>query len=206
MRRKANRDGVESGVVRADPKGDPGRGLLGPRAGDQTQGSPRNAASGSGVRAPPPRSASSAIPVEGSRPGSLKSAARRNCRIRRCVTKCGGPGGTRSMSRPAAGSRFIPQEHAPGAEAQVEVVLNGVKTTCRMFDSRLSGSARASHRIYPTQAQAAFVATSRPLMFWVASRPLIPTSVYCAHIDRLGCIKPTWRPAGGEDAVCAPSA
>jgi hypothetical protein len=51
---------------------------------------------------------------------------------------------------------FVPQEHAPGAEAEVDfgevyVVLNGVKTKCHMFIFRLSHSGRAIHRIYPTQ-------------------------------------------------------
>jgi hypothetical protein len=40
---------------------------------------------------------------------------------------------------------FVPQEHAPGAEAEVDfgevyVVLNGVKTKCHMFIFRLSHS------------------------------------------------------------------
>lgn len=57
---------------------------------------------------------------------------------------------------------FIPQEHAPGAEAEVDfgevwVVLNGVKTKCHMFVFRLSHSGKAVHRIYPTQAQEAFL-------------------------------------------------
>jgi transposase len=57
---------------------------------------------------------------------------------------------------------FVPQEHAPGAEAEVDfgevwVVLNGVKTKCHMFILRLSHSGRAIHRIYPTQAQEAFL-------------------------------------------------
>jgi transposase len=57
---------------------------------------------------------------------------------------------------------FVPQEHAPGAEAEVDfgevwVVLNGVKTKCHMFVFRLSHSGRAIHRIYPTQAQEAFL-------------------------------------------------
>lgn len=57
---------------------------------------------------------------------------------------------------------FVPQEHAPGAEAEVDfgevwVVLNGVKTKCHIFIFRLSYSGRAIHRIYPTQAQEAFL-------------------------------------------------
>lgn len=51
---------------------------------------------------------------------------------------------------------FVPQEHAPGAEAEVDfgevwIMLNGVKTKCHMFIFRLSHSGRAIHRIYPTQ-------------------------------------------------------
>jgi transposase len=57
---------------------------------------------------------------------------------------------------------FVPQEHAPGAEAEVDfgevwVVVNGVKTKCHMFVFRLSHSGKAIHRIYPTQAQEAFL-------------------------------------------------
>ena len=57
---------------------------------------------------------------------------------------------------------FVPQEHAPGAEAEVDfgevwVVLAGVKTKCHMFAFRLSSSGRAVHRVYPTQAQEAFL-------------------------------------------------
>ena len=65
----------------------------------------------------------------------------------------------------AAGRRvevFVPQEHGPGAEAEVDfgelwVVLKGVKTKCHMFVFRLSHSGKAIHRIYPTQAQEAFL-------------------------------------------------
>ena len=57
---------------------------------------------------------------------------------------------------------FVPQEHAPGAEAEVDfgevwIVLDGVKTKCHMFIFRLSHSGKAIHRIYPTQAQEAFL-------------------------------------------------
>lgn len=56
---------------------------------------------------------------------------------------------------------FISQEHAPGAEAEVDfgelyVMLAGVKTKCHMFTFRLSHSGKAIHRIYPTQGQEAF--------------------------------------------------
>ncbi len=57
---------------------------------------------------------------------------------------------------------FVPQEHAPGAEAGVDfgeawVVLDGVKTKCHMFVYRLSHSGKAIHRVHPTQAQEAFL-------------------------------------------------
>ena len=57
---------------------------------------------------------------------------------------------------------FIPQEHAPGAEAEVDfgevwVVIAGVKTKCHMFVYRLSHSGKAIHRVYPTGGQEAFL-------------------------------------------------
>lgn len=57
---------------------------------------------------------------------------------------------------------FVPQEHAPGAEAEVDfgevwVVLAGVKTKCHMFVFRLSHSGKAIHRVYSTQSQEAFL-------------------------------------------------
>ncbi len=65
----------------------------------------------------------------------------------------------------AAGRRvdaFVPQEHGPGAEAEVDfgdvwVILSGVKTKCYLFVFRLSHSGKGIHRIYPTQAQEAFL-------------------------------------------------
>lgn len=62
----------------------------------------------------------------------------------------------------AGGQRFVPQDHAPGAEAEVDfgdvwVVLAGVKTRCHMFAFRLSHSGKAVHRVYPTQGQEAFL-------------------------------------------------
>lgn len=65
----------------------------------------------------------------------------------------------------AAGRRrevFVPQEHAPGAEAEVDfgevwVILAGVKTKCHMFAFRLSSSGKAIHRVYSTQGQEAFL-------------------------------------------------
>ncbi|RDH12603.1 IS21 family transposase [Tsukamurella pulmonis] len=57
---------------------------------------------------------------------------------------------------------FIAQDHAPGAEAEVDfgevwVILGGVKTKCHMFVYRLSHSGKAIHRIYPTGGQEAFL-------------------------------------------------
>lgn len=57
---------------------------------------------------------------------------------------------------------FVPQEHPPGAEAEVDfgevwVVLAGVKTRCHMFVFWLAHSGKAIHRIYPTQGQEAFL-------------------------------------------------
>ncbi|PZU44023.1 MAG: IS21 family transposase [Microbacterium sp.] len=57
---------------------------------------------------------------------------------------------------------FIPQLHAPGAEAEVDfgevwVILAGVKTKCHMFTFRLSHSGKAIHRVYSTQSQEAFL-------------------------------------------------
>ncbi|GAA0998914.1 IS21 family transposase [Subtercola frigoramans] len=57
---------------------------------------------------------------------------------------------------------FVPQEHAPGAEAEVDfgevwVMLAGVKTKCHMFAFRLSHSGKAVHRVYSTQGQEAFL-------------------------------------------------
>ncbi len=57
---------------------------------------------------------------------------------------------------------FIPQEHAPGAEAEVDfgevwVDLAGIRTKCYIFAFRLSYSGKAVHRIYPTQGQEAFL-------------------------------------------------
>jgi transposase len=57
---------------------------------------------------------------------------------------------------------FIPQERVAGAEAEVDfgevwVVLAGVKTKCHMFVLWLAHSGKAIHRIYPTQAQEAFL-------------------------------------------------
>ena len=57
---------------------------------------------------------------------------------------------------------FVPQQHRPGQEAEVDfgevwVMLAGIKTRCLMFVFRLSHSGKAIHRVYPTQAQEAFL-------------------------------------------------
>ena len=57
---------------------------------------------------------------------------------------------------------FVPQTHAPGAEAEVDfadlwIELAGVKTKVFLFTLRLSFSGKAVHRAYATQAQEAFL-------------------------------------------------
>ena len=57
---------------------------------------------------------------------------------------------------------FIAQHHGPGEEAEADfgevwVVLGGVRTKCYMFVLWLSHSGKAIHRVYPTQAQEAFL-------------------------------------------------
>ncbi|BDE16852.1 transposase (plasmid) [Mycobacterium sp. 20KCMC460] len=57
---------------------------------------------------------------------------------------------------------FVPQEHPPGAEAEVDfgevhVILAGVRTRCYMFVFRMSMSGKAVHRVYATQSQEAFL-------------------------------------------------
>lgn len=65
----------------------------------------------------------------------------------------------------AAGRRvevFVPQQHRPGEEAEVDfgelfVDLAGVRTRCYLFVLRLSHSGKAIHRVYATCAQEAFL-------------------------------------------------
>jgi len=57
---------------------------------------------------------------------------------------------------------FVPQEHAPGAEAEVDfgdvyVMLAGVKTKCQLFAFRLCCSGKAIDRVYATTGQEAFL-------------------------------------------------
>jgi transposase len=57
---------------------------------------------------------------------------------------------------------FVPQDHAMGAEGEVDfadlwVLLNGVKTKVHLFTFRLSASGRAVHRAFGTQGQEAFL-------------------------------------------------
>ena len=57
---------------------------------------------------------------------------------------------------------MVPQDHAPGVEAEVDfgevwVVLDGVKTKCHLFVYRLSHSGAAVHRVDPTCGQEAFL-------------------------------------------------
>ncbi len=56
----------------------------------------------------------------------------------------------------------VPQEHAPGEEAEVDfgelyVILAGVKTKVYLFSFRLSHSGKAVHRVYSTCGQEAFL-------------------------------------------------
>jgi hypothetical protein len=66
------------------------------------------------------------------------------------------------MGGPALKKAMAPQVHLPGAEAEVDfgefyVLLKDVRTKCYLFDYRLSASGRSVHRVYPTQAQEAFL-------------------------------------------------
>ncbi len=61
-----------------------------------------------------------------------------------------------------AAEGFVPQEHALGAEGEVDfadlwVVLRGVKTKVFLFTFRLSASGGAVHRAFATQGQEAFL-------------------------------------------------
>ncbi|SFR38602.1 Transposase [Microbacterium azadirachtae] len=56
----------------------------------------------------------------------------------------------------------VPQEHLPGAEAEVDfgefwIDLAGVRTKCYMFVFRMSHSGKAIHRVYPSLSQEAFL-------------------------------------------------
>ena len=57
---------------------------------------------------------------------------------------------------------FVPQTHAPGAEAEVDfadlwIDLAGVRTKVFLFTLRLSCSGKAVHRAFATQGQEAFL-------------------------------------------------
>jgi transposase len=57
---------------------------------------------------------------------------------------------------------FVPQTHAPGAEAEVDfadlwIDLAGIRTKCFLFTLRLSYSGKSVHRAYSTQGQEAFL-------------------------------------------------
>lgn len=57
---------------------------------------------------------------------------------------------------------FVLQDHAPGAEAEVDfgdvwVTLAGESTRCFLFTFRLSHSGKAVHRVYASQGQEAFI-------------------------------------------------
>ena len=62
----------------------------------------------------------------------------------------------------SAGEVFVPQDHAFGAEGEVDfadlwVILRGVKTKTHLFTFRLSASGRSAHRAFLTQGQEAFL-------------------------------------------------
>jgi transposase len=57
---------------------------------------------------------------------------------------------------------MVPQEHEPGAEAEVDfceawVRLAGVPTECQLFSFRLSYSGKTVHRVFATGSQEAFM-------------------------------------------------
>jgi transposase len=71
-----------------------------------------------------------------------------------------------AAARAAAGSGvvdgFVPQQHPPGAEAEVDfadlwVRLAGQMTKCFLFTLRLSHSGKAVHRVFASQGQEAFL-------------------------------------------------
>jgi len=70
-----------------------------------------------------------------------------------------------AASRKGAGSvvpGFVPQQHQPGAEAEVDfadlwVRLSGEMTKCFLFTFRLSCSGKAVHRVFASQGQEAFL-------------------------------------------------
>lgn len=62
----------------------------------------------------------------------------------------------------ASAAATVPQEHAPGAEAEVDfgefmVDLAGVRTKAFLFVYRMSHSGKAVHRAYPTLSQESFL-------------------------------------------------
>jgi hypothetical protein len=101
------------------------------------------------------------------RPAGARPPGRRARRGRGVVLDGAGlcrppPPGDRDRSREAVGGGFVPQTHAPGAEAEVDfadlwVILRGVKTKTQLFTLRLSHSGRAVHRAFLTQGQEAFL-------------------------------------------------
>lgn len=62
----------------------------------------------------------------------------------------------------AAEQGFVPQEHPPGAEAEVDfadlwIDLRGVRTKVHLFTLRLSCSGKAAHRAFASEGQEAFL-------------------------------------------------
>ncbi|MGH8921948.1 MAG: IS21 family transposase [Actinomycetes bacterium] len=68
----------------------------------------------------------------------------------------------RDSARAGVVAGFVPQQHPPGAEAEVDfadlwVRLAGEMTKCFLFTLRLSCSGRAVHRVFASQGQEAFL-------------------------------------------------
>jgi transposase len=67
-----------------------------------------------------------------------------------------------SRARAGVLDGFVPQQHPPGQEAEVDfgevtVRLDGTLTKCYLFTLRMSHSGKAVHRVYRTQTQEAFL-------------------------------------------------
>jgi hypothetical protein len=116
------------------------------------------------------RRVSSGIPRGGFMIGCWPSMVWSGCRTRRCGTTCAAVdrreiAAAAGRARPAA---FILQDHAPGAEAEVDfgevwVELAGERTKCFLFAFRLSFSGKAVHRVFlaPRRSSIALVKDCR---------------------------------------------
>jgi hypothetical protein len=83
---------------------------------------------------------------------------------------------------------FVPQQRAPGAEAEVDftdvwVNLAGQMTKCFLFTLRLSHSGKAVHRVFGTQGQEAFMqATWLPSTSSAVSRRRRSATTICGGL------------------------